>query len=77
VEQKGLDQLNQYLLLNGKSLKDFPNIHLLLENMPEISNNTSRKRTIRPKFDQVEYRSNGDLIGVKLKSNTLAQLDRQ
>ena len=39
MEQKGLDQLNQYLLLNGKSLKDFPNIHLLLESMPEISNN--------------------------------------
>src|SRR5205823_1936733 len=39
VDQKGLDQLNQDLLLNGKSLKDFPNIRLLLENMPEISNN--------------------------------------
>src|ERR1700753_2360065 len=35
---------------------------------------TSRNRTIRPKFDQVEYRSNDDLTCVKLRSNFLAHL---
>lgn len=33
IEYKAIDQLNQYLLLNVKSPKDFPNMHLLLENM--------------------------------------------
>ena len=35
---------------------------------------TSRNKTIGPKFDQVEYRSNGGLTWVKLRSNILAQL---
>ncbi|CAB4418715.1 unnamed protein product [Rhizophagus irregularis] len=37
IEYRALNQLNQYLLLNGKSLKDFPNMHLLLENLPDIN----------------------------------------
>jgi hypothetical protein len=37
IEFKALNQLNQYLLLNGKSLKDFPNMHLLLEDLPDIN----------------------------------------
>src|ERR1041385_2537304 len=31
IEHKALNQLNNYLLSNGKSLKDFPNMDLLLK----------------------------------------------
>ena len=41
IEYRALNQLNQYLLLNGKSLKDFPNMDLLLENMPDVDNDNN------------------------------------
>ena len=41
IECRALNQLNQYLLSNGKSLKDFPDMHLLLENMPDVDNDNN------------------------------------
>jgi hypothetical protein len=41
IENKALDQLNCYLLSNGKSLKDFPNMPLPKEHMPEINNSNN------------------------------------
>ena len=38
IECRALNQLNQYLLSNGKSLKDFPDMYLLLENVPDVDN---------------------------------------
>jgi hypothetical protein len=37
IEDKALEQLDHYLLSNGKSLKDFPNMPLPRECMPEIN----------------------------------------
>jgi hypothetical protein len=37
IEHKALNQLNNYLLSNGKSLKDFPNMDLLLKNMADVN----------------------------------------
>jgi hypothetical protein len=43
----------------------------------DILNNTGWKRTIRPKFDQVEYRPNAGLTRVKFRPFFLAQLGCQ
>ena len=42
-----------------------------------IASITSRNKAIQPKFDQVEYRSNDDLICIKLRLIFLAQLGCQ
>jgi PIF1-like helicase/Helitron helicase-like domain at N-terminus len=41
VEHKALNQLNHYLQLNGKSLKDFPNMPLPLVDIPSVINNNN------------------------------------
>jgi PIF1-like helicase len=38
IEYEALNQLNHYLLLNGKSLNDFPDMPLPLENISNINN---------------------------------------
>jgi len=47
IEYKALSQLDSYLQLNGKSLKDFPNMPLPLEHLPEISNNNNLEKLIQ------------------------------
>ena len=46
-------------------------------NLGKIELDTGRKRTIRPKFDQVEYRPNAGLTRVKFRLFFLAQLGCQ